>query len=360
MSNTYTIISGSGSYIPTEKILNSQFLDRDFYSPDGEKLSQPNEEIIEKFYEITGIKERRYVTDDLVTSDIAYYAAKDALDSSGVDPETLDYIIVAHNFGDISSENLHSEFVPALASRVKNSLKIKNPKTVAYDLPFGCPGWLQGVIQIDYFLKGKVGSRALVIGAETLSRIIDPHDRDGMIFSDGAGAIIFETIESHKPVGILSHYVETYTENLTYVLEMGNSNNPSLNSGHLYLKMQGRTLYENVLKIVPPAVKKTIEMANLSIEDINKVLVHQANDKMDQAILKRLFREYGQRNAPNDVMPMTISWLGNSSVATLPTMYDLMSKKKLNHHIVQPGNNFVFASVGAGVNVNSLIYKVPS
>src|SRR6266436_3453661 len=93
----YSVIIGSGSYIPTRKITNADFMNHSFYEADGKRIDKNNEEIIRKFSEITGIYERRYVTEDLNTSDIAWYAAKDALESSGVDGETLDYIIVAHN-----------------------------------------------------------------------------------------------------------------------------------------------------------------------------------------------------------------------------------------------------------------------
>ena len=193
----YSIIIGSGSYIPTQRILNEHFLSHVFYDRDGTKLVKMNAEIIQQFGKITGIQERRYVTDDLVASDIGFFAAKEALQSSGIDPESLDYIIVAHNFGDISAENRRSEFVPSLASRVKHHLAISNPQTIAYDLPFGCAGWLQGLIQADYYLKSGNAKRILVIGTETLSRICDPHDRDSMIYADGAGAIIVEAQASN-------------------------------------------------------------------------------------------------------------------------------------------------------------------
>src|SRR5437016_3308799 len=136
----FSVIAGSGSYIPTRVIKNDDFTDHIFYEADGKKIERDNKEIIRKFSEITGIFERRYVTDDLVTSDLAYFAAKDALDSSNIDGETLDYIIVAHNFGDISEKNRRSEFVPTLASRVKHRLAIKNANTICYDLPYGCAG----------------------------------------------------------------------------------------------------------------------------------------------------------------------------------------------------------------------------
>jgi 3-oxoacyl-[acyl-carrier-protein] synthase-3 len=355
----YSVIVGSGSYIPTRKIFNSDFLKHQFFGPDGLKLEKEDEEIIKQFQQITGIDERRYVTDDLVSSDIAYLAAKEALDSSGIDPETLDYIIVAHNFGDISVENYHSEFVPSLAARVKNRLKINNPDAVGYDIIFGCAGWLQAMIQGDYYIRTGTAKRVLVIGAETLSRIADPHDRDSMIYSDGAGAVILEAVESEKPVGILSHTTQSFSVELANVLRMGKSNNPAYKGTNLFLKMEGRVLYEHALKIVPKVIKKSIDAAGVSIGSIDKLLIHQANNKMDEAILKRLFAEYNIKEIPDNIMPMTISWLGNSSVATLPTLYDLLTKCKMGEQLITGGRNIVFASVGAGVNVNSVVYKVP-
>ena len=128
------VIAATGSYIPTRRVLNSDFLDNEFYDSGGVKFDIPNEEIIAKFEEITQIKERRHVTDDLVASDIALFAAQDALGSADINPESLDYIIVAHNFGDVKPETRVSDFVPSIAARVKNGLGINNPKTIAYDL----------------------------------------------------------------------------------------------------------------------------------------------------------------------------------------------------------------------------------
>ena len=144
--NVYAVITGTGSYIPTRVIKDEDFLTNEFFDLEGNKIEKSNTEIIQKFEEITGIKERRYVADDMVASDIAYFAARDALESSQIDKESLDCIVVAHNFGDIKIDNKKSDFVPSLASRTKHKLKISNPKTIAFDLPFGCPGWLQGVL----------------------------------------------------------------------------------------------------------------------------------------------------------------------------------------------------------------------
>lgn len=322
-------------------------------------MDKANKVIIQQFEQITGIKERRYVSDDLVTSDIAFFAAKEALDSSKVDGETLDYIIVAHNFGDISAINPRSEFVPALASRVKHQLGIANPKTIVYDLPFGCAGWLQGVIQADLYIRSGSANKVMVIGAETLSRICDPHDRDSMIYADGAGALILGGTDSQEPVGVLAHCTRSYSHELAYLLKMDKSYNPDYENDRLFLKMQGRKLYEHALTIVPAVIKECMEKAGLGINDIDKLLIHQANNKMDEAILKNLFALYERKDIPEDIMPMTISWLGNSSVATIPTLYDLLLKNEIQGQSVGKGDIIVFAAVGAGINVNSLIYMIP-
>lgn len=355
----YSIITGSGSYLPTRIVRNEDFLSHTFYDEGCQKLELPNEEIIRKFSQITGIFERRYVDNNLVTSDIAFFAAKAAIEDAGIDPETLDMIIVAHNFGDIREDNPRSEFVPALASRVKHHLGITNSKTVCYDLPFGCPGWLQGVIQADIYIRSGQAKKVLVIGAETLSRISDPHDRDSMIYSDGAGAIILEARQSATPIGILSHSSHTYTGQV-YVLKMGRSNNPEYRSpDRLFLKMHGRTLYEQALKTVPAVIKESMEKAGLPIANMDLLLIHQANKKMDEAILKRLYEAFDVQDVPQNIMPLTVSWLGNSSVATLPTLYDLIRKKEIPGYRFNAGEYLVFASVGAGVNVNSVVYRVP-
>ncbi|MHC4661620.1 MAG: 3-oxoacyl-ACP synthase III family protein [Planctomycetota bacterium] len=356
MTRIYSVITATGRYVPEKIIRNKDFLENDFRDSGGVKFDRPPEETIMKFEEIAGIKERRHVTDDLAASDIAYFSAKDALESSGTDGENLDYIIVAHNFGDVKADNRRSDFVPTLAARVKNRLGIENPRTIAYDVPFGCPGWLMGVIQANYYLKSGDAKRILVVGAETLSRISDPHDRDSMLYSDGAGATILEAVESNEPVGILSHAMRSDTLNHAYMLRMDRSYNPEYNGNNLFLKMEGHRLYKYAMKTVPPVVLDAIEKAGLALGDIKKVLLHQANDKMDWAILKRVF---GKEEIPADIMPMSISWLGNSSVATLPTLLDLIVKGDLDGHSIRNGDNVIFASVGAGMNINAVIYKVP-
>jgi 3-oxoacyl-[acyl-carrier-protein] synthase-3 len=350
-----SIITGTGSYIPTQNIANEYFLDHEFYGANGEKNEKANADIIRKFKEITCINERRFVTDDLNTSDIAFIAAEQALE--GVDRESLDYIIFGQNFGEVRAATPSSDMVPSIAARVKHKLRIKNPYTVAFDVLFGCPGWLQGMILTDYFIKSGDAKKILVIGAETLSRISDPHDIDSMIYSDGAGATLVEATE--RKVGVLSHVTRSDTFNETYLLRLGPSYGPEFVENRLFLKMDGHEIYKYAVRTVADTVKQSLNKAGLSLNDIKKVLIHQANQKMDEAILKRVFKLYQTEKDLEAIMPMTISWLGNSSVATLPTLFDLLQRGKLNNHILHSGDITIFASVGAGMNINSMVYKMP-
>lgn len=349
-----SIVTGTGSYIPPSKISNSYFLGHEFYRSDGIKIKKANIDIINKLEEITGINERRYLTNDLNTSDIAFMAADRALENT--DRENLDYIIVAQNLGDVKAGSNRSDMIPTIASRVKQKLKIKNPYTVAYDIPFGCPGWLHGMILADYYIKSGDAKKILVIGAEVLSRVTDPHDVDSMIYADGAGATLVEA--TVRNAGILSHVTRSDTINEAYLLRVGKSYNPDYNGDDLFVKMNGHEIYKYAVRTVPLVVKQSLDKAGFTLTDVKKVLIHQANQKMDEAILERLFKLYHIKNIPDNIMPMTISWLGNSSVATLPTMFDLMQRGALNNHKFHSGDIVVFASVGAGMNINSIVYRM--
>jgi 3-oxoacyl-[acyl-carrier-protein] synthase-3 len=250
-----TIISGTGSYIPSIIKTNLAFAENTFYGEDGELIKTPNAEIVEKFKDITGIYERRYAEENMNTSEMASKAAELAIQDAGIDPETIDQIIVAHNFGDVLPGTIQTDTIPALASRVKHQLGIKNPNCVAYDILFGCPGWIQGVIQADSFIKSGMAKRCLVIGAETLSRVVDSHDRDSMIFSDGAGACIVEE-DANTTSGILASSVQSHCVDEAYFLYLGKSYHPEGDEATRYIKMKGRKVYEYAIKNVPLAMKE--------------------------------------------------------------------------------------------------------
>jgi len=355
----YSVLAATGSYLPENKIPNSHFQNHEFYDLDGKKLPNATDDVIRKFVKITNIQERRYASPNQMASDLGALAAENAFASSGIDRESLDYIICAHNFGDIRDGSFRIDIVPSLASRIKHKLGIKNPKTVVYDLPFGCPGWLQGVIQGNYFIKSGDAKRVMVIGTETLSRIVDPHDRDTMIYSDGAGAVILEAVESETPVGILAQSSRSDTVTEVDFLWMGPSNKPGYAPGDLFLKMDGKKLYEYALNTVPGVITETVEKSGLQFDQIKKALMHQANGKMNEAIMKRVFEQAGHDTIPEGFMPMAISWMGNNSVATIPVVLDLISKGIFEGQSLNKGETIVFASVGAGMNVNSVVYRIP-
>jgi 3-oxoacyl-[acyl-carrier-protein] synthase-3 len=347
-------IIGTGSYIPNRIEKNEDFYQHSFLNVDGSEINSENEVIVEKFKAITGISERRYADHQLTSSDLGFLAAQKAIDDAHINPEDLDYIICAHNFGDIKADSVQSDVLPCLAAKIKHRLRIKNPKCVAYDILFGCPGWVEGVIQAQAFIKAGMAKRCLVIGNETLSRVIDKHDRDSMIYSDGAGASIIELTDEKG--GILAHESASYTYEEANYLYFGKSNNKSLDEDTLYMKMHGRKIYEFALTNVAQAMKDCLDRSGIAITEVKKILIHQANEKMDEAIVKRFYRLY-KAKAPEGVMPMSINKLGNSSVATVPTLFDLIRNNKLEGHKINTGDVIIFASVGAGMHINAIVYK---
>jgi len=268
-----------------------------------------------------------------------------------VEKEYLNSIVVIHNLHERS----------CLANKVKKNMEIKNPEILTFDILFGCPGWLQGSIIADRMITQGHAKRVMVIGAETLSLVSDPRDRDSMIYADGGGATLYEAVMSEKPIGILAHMTRSDTLKHAYLLRMGPSNDPNYDREDIFLKMDGADVYEYALSEVPPLVKACLDKAGIPFESVAKLFIHQANAKMDDKILQRVFGLYGKKkkDIPDGIMPMTISWLGNSSIATIPTLFDLVVKGELDGHSLKSGDIIIIASIGAGMHINVMIYKMP-
>jgi 3-oxoacyl-[acyl-carrier-protein] synthase III len=349
-------IIATGSHIATEIIKNEYFNQHQFYTAEGLLNPKPTAAIVQKMAEISGITERRYTKQEFSTSDLSLWAAQDALQSGDIDGETLDYIIVAHNFGDVRRSNLQADMLPNMASRVKARLGIKNPNCVCYDILFGCPSWVQAVIQADYFLKSGDAYRALIIGADVMSAINDPHDVDSMLFADGAGAVILEAVETNENVGIINHKTVTDAlQGLNY-LAMGTSRRPS-DKEEIYIKMQGPNVFKYGLEKVPQAIAACLQKANLSINDVKQLFIHQANARMIKAMMQKLAELYDLTEMPAEKVPYTVQFLGNTSAATVPTLLDLVMKNKLAPHSFDKGDNIILASVGGGMHANCILYK---
>ena len=354
-----TVITGTGSYIPPFIKTNFDFSGHVFYGEDNKPIEIELQLIVEKFKQITGIEERRYATSDMDASDMASYAAQKSIEDASCDPESIDQIIVAHNFGNVIKHTIQTDAVPSLASRVKHALKIKNTSCVPYDILFGCPGWMQGVIQADAFIKAGIAKKCLVIGTETLSRVIDQFDRDSMIFSDGAGACIVEARSSAETnSGIISTSIQSHCGDEIDYLNMGKSYYPNSDPRIRYIKMKGRKVYEYALKYVPLAMKECIDKSGIDIRELKKIFIHQANEKMDESIIKAMYKLFNINEVPENIMPMSIHYLGNSSVATVPTLFDIVRKGLVPDHQVNKGDIVLFASVGAGMNINAVCYRI--
>jgi len=351
-----SVITGTGAYIPENVKKNEDFLSHIFYTARHSKIDTTVQNIIQKFGEITGIRQRVYADPEISASDMAIMAAKEAIRCSGVDIEKIDYIIVAHNYGDRSAGSRSGDNVPSLASRVKHHLGIKNSMCIPYDLIFGCPGWLQAVIQADLYIKSGNAHTCLVIGADTLSRVIDPSDRDCMLFSDGAGACILQSKEGISEKGILTSSVRSDTSDELDFIYSGPSNIPD-DKDALYLKMKGQKVYQYAVSRVPGAMKDCFDKTGIPIHKLKMIFLHQANEKMDAAIVREFYKLYGTEKLPENVMPMNIGWIGNNSVATIPILLHQVITRQLPGFFLQQGDVIMLASVGAGMNINTVVYE---
>jgi 3-oxoacyl-[acyl-carrier-protein] synthase-3 len=352
-----TIISGTGSALPSKVVTNKYFEQNEFYGKDGIKMEKDPSEIVLKLQNITGIKERRHILDDQDSVPIMVEASRNAIESAGIDKNDLSGIIVAHNAGNMvpGIEGFHP--VPNLAAHLKHGLEIDNPEMYAYDILFGCPGWLQAMIQAHQAIKNGDATHVLVVGLEVASRMLDPHDVDSMIFADGCGATVISADEAEVIKGIRSYATFSHARHDLYNIYLDGSNNPDL-PGHTYVKMNGREVYKYATTWLPQVIKKAMDKGGFKISDVDMFLFHQANEKMLHAIAYNIAGMYEEDDLNFDgKIPMTIDKLGNTSVATIPTMMDLILRGRLEGYSIKKGDLVVFASVGAGMHCNALVYQ---
>lgn len=352
-----TKIIGTGSYLPANRVTNEDFLNHSFYKKTGEPITKETAAIIKKLVAITEIEERRYVADDEDNTIIAYHAAESAIADADIDRNTLDQIIFAHNVGNVPLGDKHLDLIPNLAARLKNKLGITNENCIAYDLLFGCPGWVQGVIQSHMYFAGNGAKRTLVIGSDILSRVIDENDLDSMLFSDGAGATVLEKQDNNES-GILSFKAVSSCQKDYNYIHNGKRILDEDDDSIYYLKMNGRGVYRYGLEKVPAAIKACLDDAGYKVSDVSKFLIHQANGKMIKQMLQKLFEMEGHDSFPESVLPLSVQFTGNNSVATVPILLDLIKKNEEFNHDIKKGDIIVFASVGAGMHANCIVYKV--
>ncbi len=237
-----SVISGIGSILPERVIPNSYFSDNKFFTKDGKPNSKSTKDVITKLEEISCIKSRRYIPENEDSVPMMKAAAGKAIEDAGLDKELVDGIIVAHNTGNMRPDGSGWDPIPNLASLVKNSLEIKNHECFAYDILFGCPGWIQGMIQAHQAIQNGEANYVLVVGVEVVSRVLDPHDVDSMLLGDGCGAAILAKSESYNTVGVLGYATFSHCQEDYRSIYIGKSNNPDLWNKQFF-KMNGRDVY---------------------------------------------------------------------------------------------------------------------
>lgn len=351
-----TIISGTGTVIPELLVPNSHFASSEFYDRSGNRIEKSGAEVAAKLESIAGIRERRYIPFEQDSIQLMTEASRLAVEDAGLDPNDLSGIIVAHNAGNMIPDTGAFHTVPNLAASLKHQLGCTDHDCFAYDLLFGCPGWLQGIIQAHQAIRCGDAEHVLVTGLEVASRLLDPHDPDSMILADGCGACVVSRSDASGR-GVLSYSTYSHAVDDHRIIYLGPSLKPGV-EGSCYFHMNGRAVYKYATEWVPRVIKETLDKADLTIDDVDIFLLHQANAKMLEAIAANLAELCSvEVSTLEGKIPTTIEFLGNTSVATIPTMLDLIRKGKLEGHEIREGDVAIMASVGAGMHCNAIAYK---
>jgi 3-oxoacyl-[acyl-carrier-protein] synthase-3 len=186
--------------------------------------------------------------------------------------------------------------------------------------------------------------------------MLDPYDLDSMIFADGCGACVVSR-RNHSDIGILSYSTYSHAQADVSCIYQGESYSEDL-QGSGFVKMNGRDVYKYATTWVPKVIKKALDKAGKSLKEVDMFLFHQANGKMLGAIAQNIATLYGDKTYNFDgKIPTTIEFLGNTSVATIPTMLDLIRQGQLGDYQIKKGQLVVMASVGAGMHCNAIVYQ---
>lgn len=308
-------IVGCGSYLPTRVLANAELAAR---------VETSDEWIIER----TGIRQRHIAADGELTSDLATHAARAALDHAGLDAQSIDLIVLATATPD--------ETFPATATRVQHNLGIRHG--AAMDVQAVCSGFVYGLTVAESLLLNRQGTRALVIGAETFSRILDWEDRGTcVLFGDGAGAVVLEarplTDDQHQP-GILASKLRSDGEHhdLLYV-----DGGPSSTQTTGKLRMKGKEVFRHAVTNLSSIMGEVLEKAGLQASDVDWVVPHQANQRILKATAQKLNLDY-------DRVIVTVDRHANTSAASIPLALDA----GVRDGRIQRGDVLLLEAMGGG------------
>lgn len=315
-------IIGTGSAVPEQIVTNE----------DLSKIVETSDEWISSR---SGIKERRVAKEETTTS-LAILAGKRALENAGVTAEEIEVIIVATCTPDY--------FFPNTACQVQEAIGAKH--AVAFDLSAACSGFLFALSTAQAYIKGGIYQKALIVGAETMSKMIDWSDRSTcVLFGDGAGAAVvsaeetgvLELVQKSNGAGkgVLSCKARE-TRNLL--------NHESETKEYLY--MEGQPVFKFAVKTVPECVEEVLKKAEVKKEEIRYYILHQANSRIIQSVAKRL-------KEPEEKFPMNLSLYGNTSAASIPILLDEMNRNGM----LNRGDKLVLSGFGAGLTWGAVLLE---
>ena len=327
MGKINAVITGVGGYVPD-------------YIPNNEELSRMVDTTDEWITTRVGIKERRILTEEgLGTSYLARKAAKQLIQKTGVDPDTIDALIVTTTTPDYK--------FPSTASIVLGKLGLKN--AFAFDFSAACCGFLYTLDVAASMIQSGRYKKIIVIGADKMSSLVDYTDRATcVLFGDGAGAVLVEATEEEN-VGVQNSYLRTDGQGLPFLhMKAGGSVCPpshfTVDHRLHYLYQEGRTVFRYAVTDMSNDVMKIMEMNNLKADDVNWVIPHEANLRIIEAVTKRA-------GIPLDKVVVNIDHYGNTSAATIPlALWDAESQLK-------KGDNVIFTAFGAGFVHGASFYK---
>ncbi|MCM1040113.1 MAG: ketoacyl-ACP synthase III [Ruminococcus sp.] len=317
-----TRIIGTGSCLPETVVTND----------DLSKIMDTSDEWISSR---TGIKERRLVKEE-TTAGMSVTAARRAVENAGVTPQEIDLIIVGTITGDCITPSTACEVQAAIGA----------VKAVAFDINAACSGFMFALHTADAYIQSGIYKTALILGAETLSKIMDWNDRSTcVLFGDGAGAAVVRADES----GLLAYDQGSDGEKGRVLLcESRKNNNPLVeNSMDLqYTHMDGQEVYKFAVTTVPASIRKVLDEAGLSVEEIDYFALHQANIRIIQSVAKRL-------KVSEDKFPTSLDHCGNISAASVPILLDEMNRKGM----LKPGMKIVLSGFGGGLTWGSAVIE---
>jgi len=318
-------ILGTGSYVP-EKIMTND---------DLSKIVDTSDEWITTR---TGIRERRIAADNEASSDLAWKAAEKAIEDAKIDRNEIGLVLVATMTADYQGAST--------ASIVQDKLGIK---AAAFDLSAVCTGFVYAFTTAYSFIKSGIYKKVLVIGAEKMSSVIDWTDRNScVLFGDGAGAVVLGETETGGFIS--SHLVADGSGACELLVPAGGSRTPAshetLDNRDVYLKMNGREIFKFAVKVFPETVENVLEQANITADDVDLFVPHQANIRIIESISKR-FKQ------PMEKFYVNLHKYGNTSGASVPLALDEANREGR----LKKGDKVVIVGFGGGLTYGSILFE---